>query len=73
MRLQRRGVVYLLLLVVFVGLIFTLSKSYSGFGSGPAEKSYADMIRAANNGEVVSSTASGSSNEIDWSDKSGHQ
>jgi cell division protease FtsH len=59
--------------VVFVGLIFTLSKSYSGFGSGPAEKSYADMIRAANNGEVVSSTASGSSNEIDWSDKSGHQ
>jgi cell division protease FtsH len=59
--------------VVFVGLIFTLSKSYAGFGNGPAEKSYADMIRAANNGEVVSSTASGSSNEIDWSDKSGHQ
>jgi cell division protease FtsH len=73
MRLQRRGVVYLLLLVVFVGLIFTLSKSYAGLGNGPAEKSYADMIRAANNGEVVSSTASGSSNEIDWSDKSGHQ
>jgi cell division protease FtsH len=59
--------------VVFVGLIFTLSKSYAGFGNGPAEKSYADMVRAANNGEVVSSTASGSSNEIDWSDKSGHQ
>jgi len=59
--------------VVFVGLIFTLSKSYAGLGNGPAEKSYADMIRAANNGEVVSSTASGSSNEIDWSDKSGHQ
>ena len=73
MRLQRRGVVYLLLLVVFVGLIFTLSKSYAGLGNGPAEKSYADMIRAANNGEVVSSTASGNSNEIDWSDKSGHQ
>ena len=73
MRLQRRGVVYLLLLVVFVGLIFTLSKSYAGLGNGPAEKSYADMIRAAQNGEVVSSTASGSSNEIDWSDKSGHQ
>ena len=73
MRLQRRGVVYLLLLVVFVGLIFTLSKSYAGFGNGPAEKSYADMIRAAQNGEVVSSTASGSSNEIDWSDKAGHQ
>ena len=73
MRLQRRGVVYLLLLVVFVGLIFTLSNAYKGFGNGPAEKSYADMIRAANNGEVVSSTASGSSNEIDWSDKSGHQ
>jgi cell division protease FtsH len=59
--------------VVFVGLIFTLSKSYAGLGNGPAEKSYADMIRAAQNGEVVSSTASGSSNEIDWSDKSGHQ
>jgi cell division protease FtsH len=59
--------------VVFVGLIFTLSKSYAGLGNGPAEKSYADMIRAANNGEVVSSTASGNSNEIDWSDKSGHQ
>jgi cell division protease FtsH len=73
MRLQRRGVVYLLLLVVFVGLIFTLSKSYAGLGNGPAEKSYADMIRAAQNGEVVSSTASGSSNEIDWSDKAGHQ
>jgi cell division protease FtsH len=59
--------------VVFVGLIFTLSKSYAGLGNGPAEKSYADMIRAAQNGEVVSSTASGSSNEIDWSDKAGHQ
>jgi cell division protease FtsH len=56
-----------------VGLIFTLSKSYAGFGSGPAEKSYADMIRAADNGEVSSATASGSSNEIDWSDKAGHQ
>ena len=72
MRLQRRGVVYLLLLVVFVGLIFTLSKSYAGLGNGPAEKSYADMVRAANSGEVASSVAT-SSTEIKWSDKSGHQ
>ena len=73
MRLQRRGVVYLLLLVVLVGLIFTLGNTYKGFGSGPAEKSYADMITAAQNGDVASSTASGSSNEIDWSDHAGHQ
>src|SRR3981081_119411 len=72
MRLQRRGVVYLLLLLVFVGLIYMLSKSYAGFGNGPAEKSYADMVRAANNGEVASSVAT-SSTEIKWSDKSGHQ
>jgi cell division protease FtsH len=72
MRLQRRGVVYLLLLVVFVGLIYMLSKSYAGFGNSPAEKSYADMVRAANNGEVASSVAT-SSTEIKWSDKSGHQ
>jgi cell division protease FtsH len=49
-----------------------LSKSYAGFGNGPAEKSYADMVRAANNGEVASSVAT-SSTEIKWSDKSGHQ
>src|SRR5258708_6693922 len=73
MRLERRGVVYLLLLVVRVGLIFTLGNTYKGFGSGPAEKSYADMIRAAQNNEAAPSTASGSSNEIDWSDKAGHQ
>jgi cell division protease FtsH len=72
MRLQRRGVVYLLLLVVFVGLIYMLSKSYAGFGNGPAEKSYADMIRAADNGEVASAVGV-SSTEIKWSDKSGHQ
>jgi cell division protease FtsH len=72
MRLQRRGVVYLLLLVVFVGLIYMLSKSYAGFGNSPAEKSYADMIRAADNGEVASAVGV-SSTEIKWSDKSGHQ
>src|ERR1700716_1553543 len=71
-RLQRRGVVYLLLLLVFAGLIYMLSKSYAGFGNGPAEKSYADIVRAANNGEVASSVAT-SSTEIKWSDKSGHQ
>jgi cell division protease FtsH len=58
--------------LVFVGLIYMLSKSYAGFGNGPAEKSYADMVRAANNGEVASSVAT-SSTEIKWSDKSGHQ
>src|SRR5258708_24075073 len=31
------------------------------------------MIRAAQTNEVASSTASGSSNEIEWSDKAGHQ
>src|SRR6202171_2581501 len=72
MRLQRRGGVYLLLLLVFVGLSYMLSKSSAGFGNGPAEKSYADMVRAANNGEVASSVAT-SSTEIKWSDKSGHQ
>src|SRR3982074_3080184 len=72
MRLQRRGVVYLLLLLVFVGLIYMLSKSYAGFGNGPAEKSYADMVRAADNGEVASAVGV-SSTEIKWSDKSGHQ
>src|SRR6202171_5347061 len=72
MRLQRRGVVYLLLLVVFVGLIYMLSKSYAGFGNSPAEKSYADMIRAADNGEVASAVGV-SSTEIKWSDNQGHQ
>src|SRR6202171_1524757 len=72
MRLQRRGVVYLLLLVVFVGLIYMLWKSYAGFGNSPAEKSYADMIRAADNGEVASAVGV-SSTEIKWCDKSGHQ
>jgi cell division protease FtsH len=73
MKLQRRGVIYLLLLLVFVGLIYMVSKNYGGFGSQPEEKSYSDMVSAANGGQIKSAVAQGNGSEIDWSDQGGHQ
>jgi cell division protease FtsH len=73
MKLQRRGVIYLLLLLVFVGLIYMVSKNYGGFGSQPEERSYSQMVEAANSGQIKSATAQGNGSEIDWSDPQGHQ
>ncbi|HEV3233338.1 MAG TPA: ATP-dependent zinc metalloprotease FtsH [Candidatus Dormibacteraeota bacterium] len=73
MKLQRRGIIYLLLLAVFVGLIWMVSKNYGGFGSQPEEKSYSQMVEAANQGHIKSAEASGNGSEIDWSDDQGHK
>jgi cell division protease FtsH len=72
MRLQRRGVIYLLLLLVFVGLIYMVGKNYP-LGNQPQEKSYSEMLAAANNGDIKSAVAQGNGSEIDWSDKNGTQ
>jgi cell division protease FtsH len=66
-------VIYLLLLLVFVGLIYVISKNYGGFGNQPEERSYSQMVDAANGGQIKSATAQGNGSEIDWSDQSGHQ
>ena len=72
MKLQRRGLVYLVLLVVFVGLIYMVSKNYN-FGAQTDEQSYSQLIDAARSDRVASATANGGGSEIDWSDKDGHK
>ena len=73
MRLQRRGVAYLLVILLVVGVIYFFSKYSGGFGAQPQEKSFAQLVDASNNGQIASATASGSGSDIKWSDTSGHQ
>src|SRR2546423_11176851 len=73
MRLQRRGIVYLLLIMAAVGALFVLSRGNNPFGgSNPTSKSFGDLVNAAEDGTIAWSTLKDSS-EIDWSDKSGRQ
>ncbi|MEA2645433.1 MAG: cell division protease FtsH [Chloroflexota bacterium] len=71
MKLQRRGVVYLVLLVVFVGLIYMVSKNYN-FGAQADPRTYSQLIEAARNDTIASAEVNGNGNEIDWKDKDGH-
>ena len=73
MRLQRRGVAYLLVILLVVGVIYFFSKYSGGFGTQPQDKSFAQLVDASNNGQVASATAAGSGSEIKWSDTGGHQ
>ena len=73
MRLQRRGVAYLLVILLVVGVIYFFSKYSNGFGSQPEERSYAQLIESTKNHDVKSAVASGNGTEIRWSDNNGHQ
>ena len=73
MRLQRRGLIYLLVLLAFVGGIYFVSKSYPGIGQQTQEKSFTDFLSAGQSDGIKSSTLQSSGSEIDWSDKDGHQ
>ncbi|MHB8509603.1 MAG: ATP-dependent zinc metalloprotease FtsH [Candidatus Dormibacteria bacterium] len=67
MRIQRRGVIYLVVLLAVLAVIVVVSKGYSGFGDQRTERSYAQFVDSANAHEIDSATVPSSANEIDYS------
>src|SRR2546421_4111379 len=71
MRLQRRGVIYLLLILGFVGFVWVLSRNYNNFGTTADDASLAQLVQAGDQGTVKSAVLNASGDQVEWSDTHG--
>jgi cell division protease FtsH len=73
MRLQRRGIIYLAVIALFVGGIYVVSRNYPSIGQQAQEKSFTEFLQAGTNDDIKSSTLQSSGNEVDWTSKTNQQ
>lgn len=70
--MRRRGIVYSLVLGLALTATYALTLAGQSKAQDVPTRSYADLIRAAEAGQVKTSTLQSDGQEIDWSDTNGN-
>jgi ATP-dependent Zn protease len=73
MRVQLRGVIYFVVILVVVGAIYVFSKTAPDPGADAQERSYAQLVKDAQGGNILSSNLTRGGTVVYWADSSGGQ